>query len=273
MLIDGTGAPPRGPVDIVVEGNRITAVARRRDARAAAAREPRPPQADHEVDATGMYVMPGFVDMHVHAGGAPKNADAEYAYKLWLAHGVTTVRGVPLAGNAFTRQREGAQREERDRRAAHLQLPAAGIGLERRAASTRRRRRASGCAGRRPTASTASSSARSSPRSWRRCSTRRRSTGLGSTAHLQQSGVAQMNAIKAARARPRHRHALLRPLRIAAQGLRRPAVARRPERERRADALRPGRAPVGQDPRAGRPRVEGVPRRSTSSSAPRSIRR
>ena len=44
-----------------------------------------------------MYLMPGFVDMHVHGGGAPKNADAEYAYKLWLAHGVTTVRGVPLA--------------------------------------------------------------------------------------------------------------------------------------------------------------------------------
>ena len=33
---------------------------------------------------------------------APKNADAEDAYKLWLAHGVTTVRGVSLAGNAFT---------------------------------------------------------------------------------------------------------------------------------------------------------------------------
>ena len=26
-LIDGTGAPPRGPVDIVVEGNKITRVA------------------------------------------------------------------------------------------------------------------------------------------------------------------------------------------------------------------------------------------------------
>ena len=69
-------------------------------------RENRPPQnADHEIDARGMYVMPGFVDLHVHAGGAPKNADAEYAYKLWLAHGVTTVRemgammtGIVVAG-------------------------------------------------------------------------------------------------------------------------------------------------------------------------------
>ena len=63
-------------------------------------RPERGPQADHEIDATGMYLMPGFVDMHVHAGGAPKNAEAEYAYKLWLAHGVTTVRGVSLGPNA-----------------------------------------------------------------------------------------------------------------------------------------------------------------------------
>ena len=26
LLIDGTGAPPRGPVDIVIEGNRIAAI-------------------------------------------------------------------------------------------------------------------------------------------------------------------------------------------------------------------------------------------------------
>src|SRR6478672_3497543 len=87
-LIDGTGGPPRGPVDIVVSGNRITAV-RSAGTPGLALRTNRAPQgADYEVDATGMYVMPGFVDLHVHAGGAPKNADAEYAYKLWLAHGV-----------------------------------------------------------------------------------------------------------------------------------------------------------------------------------------
>jgi hypothetical protein len=102
MLIDGTGGPPRGPVDIVVEGNKIASV-RSAGTPGLPLRANRAPQgAEHEVDATGMYVMPGFVDLHVHAGGAPKNADAEYAYKLWLAHGVTTVRGVPLAGNAFT---------------------------------------------------------------------------------------------------------------------------------------------------------------------------
>ncbi len=100
-LIDGSGAPPLGPVDIVVSGNRISAV-RGAGTPGLPMRTGRTPQnADHEIDATGMYLMPGFVDMHVHAGGAPKNQEAEYAYKLWLAHGVTTVRGVSLTGNAL----------------------------------------------------------------------------------------------------------------------------------------------------------------------------
>ena len=96
MLIDGTGAPPRGPVDIVVAGNRIESI------RAAgtpglpvrAVREPR--DADHEIDAAGMYVLPGFVDVHGHNGDPDKAPNATYGYRLWLAHGVTTVRGVSL---------------------------------------------------------------------------------------------------------------------------------------------------------------------------------
>src|SRR5918993_3108606 len=95
MLIDGSGAPPAGPMDVIVSGNRISAV-RSAGTPGVPLRQNRGPQADHEIDGTGLYVMPGFVDLHVHAGGAPKNEDAEYAYKLWLAHGVTTVRGVPL---------------------------------------------------------------------------------------------------------------------------------------------------------------------------------
>ena len=100
MVIDGTGAPARGPINITIEGNRITAVGGGggggRGGRGAA------PAGDVQtIDARGMYVMPGLVDMHVHAGGAPKNEEAEYAYKLWLAHGVTTVRGVSLGPNAY----------------------------------------------------------------------------------------------------------------------------------------------------------------------------
>ena len=52
----------------------------------------RPTGATRELDASGMYVLPGFVDVHGHIGGAAQGTPAEYVYKLWLAHGVTTVR-------------------------------------------------------------------------------------------------------------------------------------------------------------------------------------
>lgn len=96
MLIDGSGAPPRGPVDIVIEGNRIAAVngAGTPGLPLKPDREPR--DAAHEIDATGMYVMPGFVDTHGHNGDPAKAPNPSYGYKLWLAHGVTTVRGVGL---------------------------------------------------------------------------------------------------------------------------------------------------------------------------------
>jgi predicted amidohydrolase len=58
----------------------------------------RPRNATREIDAHGQYVMPGLIDLHVHAGGPPKNPELSYAYKLWLAHGITTVRGVGLTG-------------------------------------------------------------------------------------------------------------------------------------------------------------------------------
>jgi imidazolonepropionase-like amidohydrolase len=95
-IIEGDGSPPYGPADIVVEGNRIV------DIRVAgtpglplrADREPR--GTDREIDATGMFVMPGFVDTHGHNGDPQKAPDPSYGYKLWLAHGVTSVRGVAL---------------------------------------------------------------------------------------------------------------------------------------------------------------------------------
>src|SRR6185295_19340699 len=129
MLIDGTGGPPRGPVDIVVENNRIAAI-RNAGTPGTPLRPNRPPRADYEIDATGMYVMPGFIDLHVHAGGAPKNPDAEYPYKLWLAHGVTTVRGVPLTDNALAVKEK--QRSERNEIVApriwNYQRPGSGWG-------------------------------------------------------------------------------------------------------------------------------------------------
>src|SRR5688500_5738333 len=113
ILIDGSGAPPVGPVDIIVENNRIQAV-RSAGTPGLPPRPNRPPEKpDHEIDGTGMYVLPGFVSLHEHAGGAPKNPDAEYPYKLWLAHGVTTVRGVPLTNHTLAvKERDRSNRNE-----------------------------------------------------------------------------------------------------------------------------------------------------------------
>lgn len=92
--IDGAGGPPLGPVDIVIEGDRIVEIRSVGYPMAPINEERRPEGATREIDLTGHYVLPGFVDMHAHTGGAGKAPQAEYTHKLWLAHGITTSRGV-----------------------------------------------------------------------------------------------------------------------------------------------------------------------------------
>ena len=101
-LIDGTGAPPIGPVDIVVEGNRIASIVSVGYPGLEIDEESRPGDATHEIDAHGSFVMPGLIDTHTHTGGATKAPEAEYTYKLWLGHGITTVRGVPSGAMEFS---------------------------------------------------------------------------------------------------------------------------------------------------------------------------
>ncbi len=97
-VIDGSGAPAHGPMDIVIEKNRIVEVRNVGTPKVPINDEDRPQRATKEIDASGSYVMPGFVNLHVHVDGGPKAPEAEYIYKLYLAHGITTIRGVP-AGN------------------------------------------------------------------------------------------------------------------------------------------------------------------------------
>jgi hypothetical protein len=101
MLIDGTGAPPIGPVDIVVKQNRITDIQTVGYPGVATNNERRPKleAGGKELNCEGMYLMPGFVDMHGHIGGG-QAPDAEYVFKLWMGHGITTVRD-PSAGNGL----------------------------------------------------------------------------------------------------------------------------------------------------------------------------
>jgi imidazolonepropionase-like amidohydrolase len=198
MLIDGTGGPPRGPVDIVIENNRIASI-RSAGTPGLPPRTSRPPERpDFEIDATGMYVLPGFVDLHVHAGGPPKNAEATYAYKLWMAHGVTTVRGVSLTSNelAVKEKERSARNEIVAPRIFNYQRPGSGWGQG--SIDTPEKARAyvqwaskNGVDGLKLGAER--------PEIMAALLDEAKKTGLGSTAHLAQSGVAQMNAIKAAR--------------------------------------------------------------------------
>ena len=93
-LINGNGAPPQGPMDIVVENNRIVQVKSVGYPGVSIDPNKRPAlkEGGRELNAEGMYLLPGFVDMHGHIGGDAQGAGPEYVFKLWMAHGITTVR-------------------------------------------------------------------------------------------------------------------------------------------------------------------------------------
>jgi cytosine/adenosine deaminase-related metal-dependent hydrolase len=96
MVVPGHGGPPAGPYDIVVRGNVIESMvpfdpvtAERRGASQRAT-------GDRVIDASGMYVMPGMIDLHMHLRTEPQ--EIEYVYYLKLAHGVTTLVPAPDRG-------------------------------------------------------------------------------------------------------------------------------------------------------------------------------
>src|SRR5258708_13196684 len=100
-LINGTGATAIGPVDIVVRQNRIAEMKNGGNPGMPINpdRRPKLESGGKELDCTGMYLMPGFIDMHGHIGGS-QAPFAEYVFKLWMAHGITSIRD-PSAGNGL----------------------------------------------------------------------------------------------------------------------------------------------------------------------------
>ncbi len=88
-LIDGTGAPPVGPVDIVIQKNRIVSIRGSERVGKPSTQEP----GTREMNLPGMYVLPGLINMHTHIGPVT-SIPAEYLYKLWMGHGITTIREV-----------------------------------------------------------------------------------------------------------------------------------------------------------------------------------
>ncbi len=93
MVIPGHGGPPVGPFDILIEQNRISQMVPFDEVTAERRGDEGRMTGDRIIDATGMYIMPGMIDLHMHVRQEPM--EIEYPYYLKLAHGVTTL--VPAA--------------------------------------------------------------------------------------------------------------------------------------------------------------------------------
>jgi imidazolonepropionase-like amidohydrolase len=199
-VIDGSGAPPIGPVDIVIEGNRIAKIESVGYPGLEIDEEKRPGDATHEIDAHGSYVMPGLVDMHVHTGGATKAPEAEYTYKLWMGHGITTTRGVPHGSLEFSlsEKARSARNEIVAPRMFAYHTMGSGEKYEDRDIRTPEQAREwvryiakAGADGLKLRAHR--------PAIMAALIDEAKKQGFGTTAHLDQMGVAQMNALDAAR--------------------------------------------------------------------------
>ena len=130
-LISGEGAPVIGPVDIVIEQDRIVSVTVVGHPGVPILPEKRPEAApgDRELDIHGHYVMPGFVDMHAHIGGSADDVPAEYVFKLWLAHGITTIRE-PGSFNGSEWVLPQVNQAEQNLISAPRIIPYLGFGME-----------------------------------------------------------------------------------------------------------------------------------------------
>jgi N-acyl-D-amino-acid deacylase len=84
-LLDGTGNPWYY-ADVAISGDRIVAVGTLDGARA-----------ERVIDATGLYVAPGFIDVHTHAGSGLVRKELSHAQPL-LAQGITTALLNPDGG-------------------------------------------------------------------------------------------------------------------------------------------------------------------------------
>jgi N-acyl-D-amino-acid deacylase len=84
-VLDGSGNPWRA-LDLAIDGDRIVAIG---DLAGASARL--------EIDAGGLYVAPGFIDVHSHAAPALATSELSGAVPL-LAQGITTVVVNPDGG-------------------------------------------------------------------------------------------------------------------------------------------------------------------------------
>ncbi len=195
ILIDGSGAPPRGPVDITIEKNRIVSIRNADGTPPPGGRRGAAPETnsnDEVLDVTGKYVMPGFINLHVH-GGEGKAPPIEYVYKLWMAHGITTVRGVALGPEEWTynEQKRSAENKTVAPRIVPFFWPPADLATPEAARKWVDDHAKLGMEGLKLTAFR--------PEIMGALIDEAHKLHLGTTAHLAQLGMAQMNAQDACR--------------------------------------------------------------------------
>ena len=131
----------------------------------------------------------------MHAGGVPKAPEAEYPYKLWMAHGITTVRGVPAGPLNWTlnEKRRSARNEIVAPRIFVYDRPGNGEDWEGGDIHTPEQAREwVRWAARKGIDGLKLGSHR--PEVFKALTDEARKHGLGTTAHLAQTGVAQTNA-------------------------------------------------------------------------------
>ena len=130
IIVNGEGAPARGPMDIVIENDRITRIVNVGNPGVPIISQNRPiaKKGDLEIDVQGQYILPGFIDMHGHIGGSADNIPAEYVFKLWLAHGITTVRE-PGSFNGIDWVMDHVERSNKNSITAPRIIPYVGFGM------------------------------------------------------------------------------------------------------------------------------------------------
>lgn len=200
-LINGTGAPPSGPVDIVIENNKIVQIqgVGSPGLPINPNRRPALKEGGKELNCEGMYVLPGLIDMHGHIGGTAQGTPAEYVFKLWMAHGITTIRD-PSAGNGLEWVLEHKRKSAANSITAPRILAYTAFGQGNRGAITTAEQARSWVQENAKKGADGIKFFGASPEVMYAAITENSKLGLRSTAHHAQTDVARWNVLNSARA-------------------------------------------------------------------------